>query len=126
VPDNNHLLGGITPFVQGAVERVRTSGVLTPLLWLCGLSMPLSGVLAAVTSGALQILFATCFVVVPLITIGAYFIWLFRDPNRLQSEDYQYNLTRLRLLGDDRMTAPAEVIEHSPVSNTHVPDSRHA
>jgi hypothetical protein len=69
---------------------IRVRNVLNPLLWLCGLITPSSW--AAVyflreepvikyfllASGAVPI----------LATLISYFIWMFRDPDRLQSEEF--------------------------------------
>ena len=79
--------------IKGWTSRagiVRVRNVLNPLLWLCGLITPISW--AAVyflrddpvakycllTFGTLPI----------LATLIGYFIWMFRDPDRLQSEEF--------------------------------------
>lgn len=88
-------------FGQSAIERVRTNSAMNPLLWLNGCSLPftITGAIWAPTPvnyGLLAIAVATI-----LASVIAYFIWMFRDPNRLQSEDYQLENQRM-LLGDER------------------------
>jgi hypothetical protein len=35
-------------------------------------------------------------------TVVAVFIWMFRDPDRLQSEEYQLERHKISIIGDDR------------------------
>jgi hypothetical protein len=70
------------------VRVVRTA--VNPLLWLVGLVTPLS-IVSAVMLGELWIrivLLSLAFLPV-LITAVAYFVYMFRDPDRLQSEEYR-------------------------------------
>jgi hypothetical protein len=87
---------------QRVIEKIKTNSALNPLLWLCGLALIplLAGTATSSYPVNLVCLFLTVAVVVaPLV---AYFILLFREPNRLQSEDYQIERFRLEhsLLGD--------------------------
>jgi hypothetical protein len=68
------------------VRVVRTA--ISPLLWLVGLTTPLAFILAAIVGDQLIRLILICFAAVPVIaTLVAYVIFMFRDPDRLQSED---------------------------------------
>jgi hypothetical protein len=48
---------------------------------------------------------------------GAYVFWSIKDPNRLQTENYQLEQQRIKVIGDERN--PGKVIEGTPlISNT--------
>lgn len=81
------------PDLKRLIERaavVKVDNALNPLLWLTAVVTPVSAVLAAfVANPAL----ATAFLFLAAIPVAlvalAYFLFLFRDPDRLQSEEYQ-------------------------------------
>jgi hypothetical protein len=92
---------GLQGVGQSAVERVRTNSAMNPLLWLCGCSLPFT-VWGAVWAPYPNSVIFLCLAAASILSaIAAYFIWMFRDPNRLQSEDYQLENQRM-LLGDER------------------------
>ncbi len=77
------------------IERVSTKSVLNPLLWLCGICEIFAVPAAVISKGGLQV-FLCCLAGLPVIAaIIAYFIFMFRDPDRLQSEDYQINRQKI-------------------------------
>ena len=78
------------------VERVRTNSVLNPLLWLCGIIAPTTTPAIYFAEGFYKFYFFMVFALTVVATISAYFIWMFKDPIRLQSEDYR--LERQRIL----------------------------
>ncbi|KYK45276.1 hypothetical protein A1D31_35430 [Bradyrhizobium liaoningense] len=102
-------------FGQSVVEKIKTNSALNPLLWLCGVTLfftmpgaiwanaPTSHVCLALASGS---------IIAPII---AYFIWMFRDPAKLQSEHYQLERQKMELLGDERHRSP--VIDGELVEN---------
>jgi ABC-type bacteriocin/lantibiotic exporter with double-glycine peptidase domain len=70
------------------VRVVRTA--INPLLWLVGLTTPIAFILAAIIGDQVIRLVLLCFAAVPvLVTLIAYVIFMFRDPDRLQSEEYR-------------------------------------
>lgn len=80
--------------IRTGLSRVDTIAVrrtaLNPALWIVGLICPLSLVLAAFATDANARLALFCFAAIPLLgAIIAYFILMFRDPDRLQSEEYR-------------------------------------
>jgi hypothetical protein len=77
------------------VERVRTNSVLNPLLWLCGIIVPTTPPAIYFTQGDYKLYFFMVFALTVTATLSAYFIWMFKDPNRLQSEDYQLAQQRI-------------------------------
>jgi hypothetical protein len=79
------------------VVRVRTA--VNPLLWLVGLTMPFSVVAAVfVDSQPLKLTFLGFAGISIVSTLVAYFIFVFRDPDRLQSEEYQLRQRELRMI----------------------------
>jgi hypothetical protein len=98
---------GLQGLGHSAVERIRTNSAMNPLLWLCGCSLPFTVGGAVWAPHPNNIIFMCLAAAAILSAIGAYFIWMFKDPNRLQSEDYQLENQRM-LLGDER--APGVVL----------------
>ena len=87
---------------------VRTA--INPLLWLTAIIAPLALVLAVLEgdSSARVFLFAFAAVVVTA-TFAAYFVILFRDPDRLQSEEYRLRQRALQMLY--KQGASAEIVD---------------
>jgi hypothetical protein len=81
------------------LDVVRVRSVVNPLLWLVGLTMPFSVLAAVLVDGQLLKLIFLGFSGVSIIsTLIAYFIFMFRDPDRLQSEEYQLRQRELRMI----------------------------
>ncbi len=81
---------------DAVIERVSTKSILNPLLWLCAIIL-LTGIPAVcLLAGVPQVLLMLLIAFVVVVTIAAYFMWSFKDPDRLQSEDYQ--LARHKIL----------------------------
>jgi hypothetical protein len=87
---------------------VRTA--INPLLWLVGITTPLALVLGFLTTNPpVRIFlfgFATAIVAVAFV---AYFLLLFRDPDRLQSEEYRLRQRALQMLY--KQGASAEIVD---------------
>lgn len=80
---------------NSVVARISTDSILNPLLWLCGI-IEISVIPAAYFSeGDAKVFFCTLAAVPVFFVILAYFIWMFRDPNRLQSESFQLEQQRI-------------------------------
>jgi hypothetical protein len=89
--------------IRTGLSRIDTIAVrrtaLNPALWLVGLISPLSLVLAAFAQDPTARLILFCFAAVPLLfAMIAYLILVFRDPDRLQSEEYRVKQQALRYL----------------------------
>jgi hypothetical protein len=79
------------------IRVVRTA--LNPLLWLVGLTTPAAFILAAFIGDQLIRLIWLCFAAIPVVaTLVAYVIFMFRDPDRLQSEEYRIRQRALQIL----------------------------
>ena len=87
---------------------VRTA--INPLLWLAGIGTPLAFVLAFLAGDTWfrVALFTTGFLLLA-VTVLAYFILLFRDPDRLQSEEYRLRQRELAIIYENR--ANAELVD---------------
>jgi hypothetical protein len=62
------------------------------------------------------------FVVCVAAVLVAYIVWAFRDPDRLQTEDYRLARHRMDVIGDERNPNDVPMIEAVP--NTHVEASQ--
>jgi hypothetical protein len=79
------------------IRVVRTA--INPLLWLVGLTTPIAFILAAIIEDLLTRLILIGFATVPVLaTLAAYAIFMFRDPDRLQSEEYRIRQRALEIL----------------------------
>jgi hypothetical protein len=79
------------------IRVVRTA--LNPLLWLVGLTTPAAFILTAFIGDQLVRLILLCFAAIPVVaTLVAYVIFMFRDPDRLQSEEYRIRQRALQIL----------------------------
>ena len=80
-----------------AVRVVRTA--VNPLLWLAGIVTPLSTIAAVVVGDRWVRATLMALAAIPVFaTLIAYFTLLFRDPDRLQSEEFRLRQAALRIL----------------------------
>jgi hypothetical protein len=93
----------IEEIIRAGLSRIDTIRVvrtaINPLLWLVGLTTPLAFILAAIVDDRLIRILLICFAAIPVIaTLIAYVIFMFRDPDRLQSEEYRIRQRALQIL----------------------------
>ena len=71
-------------------DRIRVRGTaMNSMLWLVGLITPLTLVLSFLAGDPVYRYFLFGFgAMMALFGVSAYFVWVFRDPDRLQSEKY--------------------------------------
>lgn len=109
--------GGLSNFAHIVVEKIRTQSAINPLLWLCGVVF-LFGMPGAVWGReSVSNICLGLIVLAVLAPIIAFFILMFRDPMRLQSEHYQLEHQRLHLLGDERSPGNIKIIEGELAAN---------
>jgi hypothetical protein len=89
--------------IRTGLSRVDTIAVkrtaINPALWLVGLVTPLSLALTAIVGDQIARLILFCFAAAPvLFTFVVYVALLYRDPDRLQSEEYRIRQQALRYL----------------------------
>lgn len=94
---------------RAGVVRVRNA--LNPLLWMMALVVPTGWIAAYFFRDDLlmKFFFALLGAAPILATLTAYFIYMFRDPNRLQSEEHQLRTQALEFLG--KKDAKSEIVE---------------
>ncbi|WP_148360657.1 hypothetical protein [Acidisphaera rubrifaciens] len=80
---------------NSVVERVRTNSILNPLLWLSGIIIVPSIPAVCATDDGVRLFFCFLTALPILSSVLAYFIWVVKDPDRLQSEDYQLAQKRI-------------------------------
>lgn len=104
----------IKDIVRAAASGVDTVRVIrtaiNPLLWLVGITTPLALVLGFLTPdpAARVFLFGFAAAIVAA-SFVAYFVILFRDPDRLQSEEYRLRQRALQMLY--KQGASAEIVD---------------
>ncbi len=100
---------------RAGVVRVSTS--LNPLLWILAPVMPTSWIAAYFFQERPELLYALIALgALPVIlSLAAYFIYMFRDPNRLQSQEYLLRHQAMELLYQKDATSEiVDVITKSP------------
>jgi hypothetical protein len=101
-----------------AAKQVATRNILAPLLWLCAIVSGPAALGAAFASATLLAVLLILALAPPLFTLVAYAYWTFKDPDRLQSEQFvlqQRWMESQALIGDNRTK---EVFDLSPQQNT--------
>lgn len=95
---------------MGAAMQVGTRSVLNPLLWLCGIVTPVSMAAALMASGPLVGLFAVLAVAPPVVALCSYVYFMFKDPDRLQSEPFRIEQQVVQAqIGDNRTNQFIEI-----------------
>jgi hypothetical protein len=89
--------------IRAGLSRVDTIRVvrtaINPLLWLVGLTTPLAFVLAAIISDqVIRLAFIGFGALLVFATVVIYIIFMYRDPDRLQSEEYRIRQRALQIL----------------------------
>lgn len=106
------------------VERIRTNSALNPLLWLCGVTLPVTVPAAVLAPDPVNLWMLSAALVVVAATLVAYFYFMVSEPNRLQSEDYQIEMQKLLLLGDDRHRGGVVIEGTAMTANTAIQEVR--
>ena len=102
------------------VERVAVKNALNPVLWVCGLiSAPASIALPFTSSPSwVHVLLAVGPVAVALF---AFLYFMFRDPDRLQSESFQLRKQALELIEEKGSLAVIDATTIEVISNPDLP-----
>lgn len=108
-----------------AAKQVATRNILAPLLWLCAIVFPTGIIASHFFTGLTSSLLIGAALVPPAITILAYIFWTFRDPDRLQSEEFvlqQRWMTSNPQIGDNSTQEVIDVTAaHSQLTANAVP-----
>lgn len=90
----------MTTNLTEAVNRLRVKSALNPMLWVCGIiCIPTLIVISRWQGEVPSWLIALVFIPVCAVVAG-FFILLFRDPDKLQSEEYQLRKQSLEIVQD--------------------------
>ncbi|MFX4222522.1 MAG: hypothetical protein ACMVO3_17095 [Thalassobaculum sp.] len=89
------------PNLERAVARVTTRSALNPILWLSGIVTPISIILATTSSAHFAPWLLALGAIPVLVSITAYIYFMVKDPDRLQSEEYNLERQRIEHLGDN-------------------------
>lgn len=124
------MQGGWSDSVVGVIHRasrVRVRNILNPALWLCAVSTPTCLVfawLAGFQSAVGWVL--VCVGVLPVIsTVLAFFLFAWKAPDRLQSEEFVLENRRLLLMSKEvRQPLPADDLPAG--TNPEIPPGREA
>ena len=82
--------------------RLRVKSALNPVLWLCAVvTVPVAGLATYVKEPTWLIVCLVVLAFLPLGLVGfGFVVFLFRDPDKLQSEDYQIRKQTLEMIGE--------------------------
>jgi len=103
------------------IDTIRVTTAVNPLLWLTGITLPLClGAAIFVPDRGFRFALVAVPAVAIVAVIVAYFLLLFRDPDRLQSEEYQIRQSELKMLYRKGRRRPdsAEFASKVPLSNS--------
>jgi hypothetical protein len=102
------------------IDTIRVTTAVNPLLWLTGITLPLClGAAVFIPDRAFRFVLIAVPALAMVAAIVAYFILLFRDPDRLQSEEYQIRQTELRMrYSKGRRPGKAELASKNQLANS--------
>ena len=105
---------------QSSIERVSVKNALNPVLWVCGLiSVPAAITLGfAPSSSWVHVTLALAPVGVALFS---FLFFMFRDPDRLQSESFQLRKQALELIEEKGSLAIIDASSIEVISNPDMP-----
>jgi hypothetical protein len=106
---------------QSSIERVSVKNALNPVLWVCGLiSVPAAITLGfAPNSSWVHVTLALAPVGVALFS---FLFFMFRDPDRLQSESFQLRKQALELIEEKGTLAIIDASSIEVISNPDMPE----
>ncbi len=115
-------IGDIVRTGLSRIETIRTRTALNPLLWVLGLSLPLIfGSAVLIPNPVIQLTLIGLAGGSIFLTFVAYFATLFREPERLQSEEFV--LRQLELKITERKQLPPATSDTPLIDDTsgHLP-----
>ena len=97
-PDQRDTVERITSSAQEALVRLRVRSALNPVLLACGVVTVPAIAGALLTSGPTRVAMLTLASLPVLVFCWGFVHFMFRDPDKLQSEDYQIQKRALDLI----------------------------
>jgi hypothetical protein len=114
------LFERFTQSAQEAVMKLRVRSALNPCLWLCGIVTLPSLAGAVYTTGAIQIILALI-AGAPVLIFGVGFLFFMtKDPDKLQSEEYQIQKMALELIEEKGGRIPISPTSIVAITNPNV------
>ena len=111
----------LTRTAQDAFVRMQVRSALYPILWLCSISGLLCFGFALRFTGVLQTILVILGALPFLIASFAYVFFLFADPDRLHSEDFQLRKQALELIEEKGSRIPVIAASVEAISNPTLP-----
>lgn len=111
------IIDRVTHSASEAMVRLRVKSALNPLLWLCGLISIPAMIAALFTSGGLQVFLAVLTALPPAAACVAYAYLLYKDPDKLQSEEYQIQKRVLDIIEEKGGTVPILATSLEAIAN---------
>lgn len=100
--------------IIGAAERIKVKSALTPILWLCAITLPILILVVKQENPATwKIIISVAPVTVAV--LGFLFLLIF-DRNKLQSEEYQLNRQYMEMIEDKEQIVPMLAMFASSIS----------
>jgi len=110
------ILSKIADSSTRAVLRLRVRSALNPTLWLCGIVTVPAILIALIAPRPLQIaLIVLAFVPVGIFAVSELYL-VFKDPDKLQSEEYQIQKRALELIEHKGGVIPIEATSIEVIS----------
>jgi hypothetical protein len=116
-----NLYERLSTVAHDAVTRLNVRSALNPVLWLCGIIVPVSIVGALLSSGTAQIALLALATAPVLVFAGGYTYFMIKDPDKLQSESYQLRKQALELIEEKGTRIPIEMTSVEVISNPDLP-----
>lgn len=115
------IIDRVTRSASEAMVKLRVRSALNPLLWLSGLISVPSIVACIYSTGALQVFFAALSALPPVAACIAFAYLLLKDPDKLQSEEYQIQKRVLDIIEEKGGTVPLLATSLEAIANPTLP-----
>lgn len=105
---------------QSSIERISVQNVMNPILWLCGLVTIPSIIAIGATESPHWVLFVLALAPV-FVTLLAFIYFMFKAPDRLQSESYQLRKQALELIEEKGSLSTIDASTIEVITNPDLP-----
>ena len=105
---------------QTSIERITVQNVMNPILWLCGLVTIPSLIAIVSTDNPHWVLFILSISPV-FVALFSFLYFMFKAPDRLQSESYQLRKQALELIEEKGGSSVIDAASIEAISNPDLP-----
>lgn len=95
---SQEIVDKLTRVAQGATVNVRVRSALNPALWLSGILTPACFGFAVISEGAVRVTLLISGMLPIVVSCTGYLYFMVKNPDKLQSEDYQLRKQALQLI----------------------------